>query len=99
MKNPAKWRENATGRLIGFDSEFAFKPVDFVAQPPLEDLFGIGAFQSGDGFTLSIERNMVTGDIFAPPRLGDELPENAFIARMRTYRIAEIQAGQRVLES
>ena len=23
-------------------SEFSFKPVDFVAKPPLEDLFGLG---------------------------------------------------------
>ena len=76
--------ENATGRLIGPDSEFAFKPVDFLAKPALEDLFGIGAIQSGDGSALPIERNMVTRDIFAFARLGDELHENAFRARMST---------------
>jgi hypothetical protein len=84
--------------ILGPDSEFDFKPVDFVAKPPLENLFGIGAIQSGDGSTLPIERNMVTGDILALARLGDVVHENALRAGMSTQRTAEIQAGQRALE-
>jgi hypothetical protein len=53
------------------NSEISFKPVDFVAKPPLKDLFGLGGIQSGDGSALRIERNMVTRDIFAFARLGD----------------------------
>ena len=64
------------------NSEFSFKPVDFVAKPPLEDLFGLRGIQSGDSSALLIERNMVTRDIFVFARLGDVLHENAFSARM-----------------
>jgi hypothetical protein len=42
------------------NSEFSFKPVDFVAKPPLEDLFGLGGIQGGDSSAFLIERNMVT---------------------------------------
>ena len=66
------------------NSEFSFKPGDFVAKPPPEDLFGLGGIQSGDSSALLIERNMVTRDIFAFVRLGEVLHENAFSARMST---------------
>jgi hypothetical protein len=73
-----------TARQLVLNSEFCFKPVDFVAKPPLEDLFALGSIQSGDSAALLIERNMVTGDIFAFARLGDVLHENALGARMST---------------
>ena len=62
----------------------SFKPVDFVAKPPLEDLFASAGIQSGDGSALLIERNMVTRNIFALAGLGNVLHENAFSARMTT---------------
>jgi len=33
-------------------SGFFFKPVDFVAKPPLEGLFGLHGIQSGDGSSI-----------------------------------------------
>src|ERR1039457_5860592 len=95
---PAQSDDTKSGGQSVLNREFSFKPVDFVAKPPLEDLFGLGGIQSGDRSARRIERNMVTRDIFALARLGDVLHENAFGARMSTRRIAEIQAGQRVLE-
>jgi len=41
-----------------------------MAKPPLEDIFGLGGIQRGDGSVLLIERNMVTGNILAFARLG-----------------------------
>jgi len=72
------------GALRGLNSEFSFKPVDFVPEPPLENLFALAGIQTGDGSALLIKRNMVTRDIFALARLGDVLHENAFRARMTT---------------
>ena len=66
------------------NSGFFFKPVDFVAKPPFEGLFGLGGIQSGDGSAVLIERNMVARDVFAFARLGDVPHENAFSARMST---------------
>jgi len=73
-----------TGAIRGLNGEFSFKPVDFVAKPLLENLFGLGGIQSGDSSALLIERNVVTRDIFASARLGDVLHENAFRAGMTT---------------
>jgi len=64
--------------------EFFFKPVDFLAKPPFENLFALGGIQCSDSSALLIERNMVTRDIFAFTRLGNVLHENAFRARMTT---------------
>ena len=82
----------------GLNREFSFKPADFVAKPPLEDVFGLGGIQSVDSPALPIERNMVARDIFVLAGLGNVLHEHAFTTGMRTRRIAEIQAGQRILE-
>ena len=61
---------------------FCFQPGDFEAKPLLEEIFGPGCIQSGDGPALLIERYMVTRDIFAFVGLRDVLHENAFSARM-----------------
>ena len=60
---------------------FSLKPLDFAVKPLLEDLFRLDGIQSGDS-SLPIQRNMVTRDLFAFPRLGHVLHENAFRARM-----------------
>ena len=68
----------------GLTSEFSFKPADFAAKPPLEDLFGLAALQSSDSSALRIKRNMVTRDIFVFASVWDVLHENALGAGMTT---------------
>jgi len=73
-----------TGIFRGLNSEFSFKPVDFLAKPPFENLFGLCGIESSDSSALLIERNMVIRDLFAFARLGNVLHQNAFRAGMTT---------------
>src|SRR5208282_5518598 len=52
-----------------------------------------------DGFPLWIQGNMVTRHAFALGILGNEVGEEAFVARMRLRRFGEVEASDRILEA
>src|SRR5271166_1536629 len=54
--------------------------------------------QHVDGFPLWIQGNVVTRHAFTLGVLGNEVSEEAFVARMRHRRLGEIEAGERILE-
>jgi hypothetical protein len=83
---------------VSSSREFSFEPVDFAAEPLLEDLLAIAWIQAGDCSALMIERDMVTRNIFSFAGLWNVLNEEALAAWMTPQWIAEIQAGERVPE-
>src|SRR5208282_5118401 len=51
------------------------------------------------GVPVRIQGNMVTRHVFTLGVLGNEVGEKTFVARMGPRRLAEIEAGERILEA
>jgi len=80
---------------------FLLEPVDGRTQPSFQGLLQLKLIvpQRVRGLTRWVQRNMVTWHVFTLGILGNEVGEEAFVARLRPRRLAEIDAGERILEN
>ena len=80
---------------------FLLEAADGRTQPSSQGLFQPELIvpQRVHGLPLWIQRNMVTRHAFTLGFLGNEVGKKAFVARMRSRGLAEIDAGERILKA